>query len=166
MKKHFIYSLTCDGLVFYIGKTKDIKNRFYLHRKSAKFKRNYKERYINRILSENKSFEIDIIEEVEDGLENFREIYWISEYRKMGYNLCNTSNGGDGGDHWTGKTHSDETKKKLSAIRYKQIEEGMIFRLNGEKNGRSKLTDDKVIEMRKLCFQYGSMLSALQENDK
>jgi DNA invertase Pin-like site-specific DNA recombinase len=88
------------------------------------------------------------------------EIYWISEYKKLGHDLCNTTIGGEGGDTWSGRKHSDETKNKLRQIRYKQIEDGKIFPVKGESNGRSKLTAEQVIEMRKLRengFSYGKL---------
>jgi hypothetical protein len=160
MEKYFIYTLTFEGKVFYIGKTKNLKNRLKEHKKSSRLKRTYKERFISQILSENKDFEIIVIDEVDIGTENYWEIYWISEYKKLGHNLYNTSIGGDGGDTWSGRKHSDETKNKLRKIRYQQIENGMIFKVKGENNGRSKLTAEQVIEMRKLRedgFSYGKL---------
>ena len=150
MEQQYIYTLDYDGIIFYIGKTKNIKNRFNSHKKSSKLKRNYKERFINKLLNESKEIHISILDIVEKETVNFWEKYWIEQFRQWGFKLTNTTTGGDGGDYWSGKKHSEETKKKLSDIRYKQIEKGMVYRLNGESNGRSKLTEEQVIEMRKL----------------
>lgn len=150
MKKYYIYKLSHNDVVFYIGKTSDINRRLLEHLKEAKKQRNYKERHINKLLNDNKDIQISIIEEVDNGLEDDREKYWISHFKNIGVHIYNTSEGGEGGDNWSGKTHSIETKKKLSKIRYQQIEKGMIYKQIGEKNGRSKLTSDKVLEIRRL----------------
>lgn len=158
--KQYIYTLDYDDNIFYIGKTKNISNRFYVHKNSAKLKRSYKERFINKLLKESKEINISILDIVDEESVNYWETYWIEQFRQWGFNLTNTTSGGDGGDYWSGKTHSDKTKEKLSKIRYEQIERGMIYPLPGESNGRSKLTDDMVVEMRKLKedgYSYGKL---------
>lgn len=160
MNKYYIYKLSCDGEIFYIGKTSNIDRRLSEHIKESKKKRNYKERHISKLLGENKEIIISIIDEVERGTEDHWEKYWISEFKSRGANLCNMSIGGDGGDLWSGKKHSQETKNKLSEIRYKQIKEGKIYRNLGESNGMCKLSCDDVLEIRRLrdCgYSYGKL---------
>lgn len=155
MKKYYIYGLEYENVIFYIGKTNNLKIRLSKHKSTAKLQRTHKENYINKILKEGKDFEIKVIEIVDNGDENNREIYWISYYKSLGYKLYNATSGGEGGDFWTGKKHTNETKEKLRKIAYKKINEGKIPKpLNGEKNGRSKLTEKEVIELRKLR-EYG-----------
>jgi len=51
------------------------------------------------------------------------EIYWIAQFRAWGFNLVNTTSGGEGvhflngHNPWKGRRHSEETKKKLSSIK-------------------------------------------------
>ncbi len=161
MKKYYIYGLEYDGVIFYIGKTNDLKTRLCKHKSSAKLQRTYKENYINKLIIENKDFKIKIIETVENSKEDEREIYWISYYKSIGHKLCNSTSGGEGGDYWTGRKHSEETKEKLRQIAYKKISEGNgIKTYLGSKNGRSKLTEENVIELRKLReegLSYGQL---------
>lgn len=159
MNKYYIYTLSCNGEVFYVGKTTNIERRLAEHIKESKKKRNHKERRIDILLSENKEVIISIIDEVEKGTEDHWEKYWISEYKNNGINLCNMS-GGNVGDLWSGKKHSDKTKNKLSEIRYKQIKDGKIYRNFGESNGMSKLSSNDVLEIRRLrnCgYSYGKL---------
>jgi predicted DNA-binding protein (UPF0251 family) len=155
MKKYYIYALEYADKIFYIGKTNNLKTRLSKHKSTAKLQRTHKENYINKLLIEGKNIEIKIIETIENGNEDEREIYWISYYKSIGYKLYNGTSGGEGGDFWSGKKHTEETKKKLREIAYKKIEEGKGLKLfNGEKNGRSKLTEKEVIELRELR-EYG-----------
>ena len=150
MKKYFIYGLVCDNNTFYIGKTKNIRERYLSHLKTAKLKRSYKERHINKLLLESKSISIEIIDEVDFGTEDYWEKYWISKFKEDGVKLYNTSDGGEGGDNWSGRNHKQETKDKLREIRFQKVKEGVICRSIGESNGRSKLNESDVIEIRNL----------------
>lgn len=94
---YVLYS-TKDFLIRYIGITsKSLKERLYYHIKDSKYKRTYKEKWINKSLSEN--FEIRIktikkfntLEELKKG-----EIELIKILRSKNYNLTNTTSGGDG----------------------------------------------------------------------
>lgn len=146
----YIYTLDYDGIIFYIGKTMNITKRLYKHKSSSKLKRNYKERFINKLLEQSIEINISVLDIVDDESVDYWEIYWIEQFKQWGFSLKNTTSGGDGGDYWSGKNHSNITREKLSKIRYEQLENGMIYPLPGESNGRSKLTNEKVIEMRKL----------------
>lgn len=157
---YYIYTLECDDNIFYIGKTKNINKRLYVHKSSSKLKRSYKERFINKLLLQSKEIKLSILDTVEEDLVDFFEIYWIEQFRQWGFELCNTTSGGEGGDYWSGKNHSIETKRKLSLIRNEQIKKGMLYPLPGELNGRSKLTTSQVIEMRFLRengYSYGQL---------
>ena len=148
--EQYIYTLDYNGNIFYIGKTKNITKRLYKHKNSSKLKRNYKERFINKLLEESKDISISILDIVDEESVNYWEKYWIEQFKQWGFYLTNTTSGGDGGDYWSGKKHSNITREKLSKIRYDQVENGIIYPLPGESNGRSKLTNEKVIEMREL----------------
>lgn len=151
MKKYYIYTLDNDGIIFYIGKTSDTTTRLRKHKSESKFKRTHKEKYINKLIRESKEVNLSILDIVDEESVNYWETYWIEQFKQWGFNLTNATTGGEGGDYWSGRKHSKETRDKLSKIRYEQIEMGMIYPpCKGEDNGRSKLTDEMVIEMRKL----------------
>jgi hypothetical protein len=148
--KYYIYTLEYEGIPFYVGKTIKLNERFNKHIFESKLKRTYKEKFINKIIMKNQTIFISILDEVEIGTENYFEKYWIEQLKQWGFKLTNATSGGEGGDYWSGKTHTQNTKNKLSKIRYEQIKKGKIHPMPGELNGRSKLTNDQVIEIRKL----------------
>jgi len=149
--KYYIYTLEYDRKIFYVGKTIDIKKRYSKHVSESIKKRTHKEKYIYSILNKGEKFDITILDEVDFGLENEMEIYWISQLRAWGFNLLNYNKGGEGGDNWTGRKHSQDTKEKLSKIMLDRISKGQKLQsLKGEENGRSKLTSKEVLELRKL----------------
>jgi hypothetical protein len=102
-----IYVLEKNSIPFYIGKTSSSKSRFNSH------KRDY-------------DCEIFIIDEVDDW--KFWEKHYISLFKSWGFKLENKNNGGGGpttikfneqrnqklSKSNTGKTHSEETKLKMS----------------------------------------------------
>jgi hypothetical protein len=150
--KYYIYTLEHKSIVFYIGKTIDLKTRLRKHISESKLKRTYKENFINKIILNNGTIDINIIDIVELGSEDYWEIYWIEQFKQWGFKLCNGTIGGEGGDNWSGRKHSEETKEKIRINRRKQIKDGLIslIPLPGEFNGRSKLKNEQVIEIRKL----------------
>lgn len=83
----------------YIGKTSGtLKRRLGAHISATKRKnkKNILQAWIQSILNKNLKPLIEIIEECDDIKLNLREIYWISYYRNLNYNLKNINNGGDG----------------------------------------------------------------------
>lgn len=150
MNKYYIYTLEYKDKIFYVGKTIDTNKRLYKHKKESINKRTIKEKYINKILSNGNDISINIIDEVDIGTEDFWEIFWIQQFKIWGFKLYNGTSGGEGGDYWSGRKHSDETKIKLSRIRREQIERGMIYRNIGESNGKSKLKKEEVLQIRDL----------------
>lgn len=160
MKKYFIYSLDYNNKPFYIGKTINLSTRLRKHKSESKLKRTHKEKFINKIISNGETITISIIDEVEFGSENYWEEFWISQFKHWNIKIYNSTSGGEGGDYWSGKNHSIETKRKLSLIRNEQIKKGMLYPLPGESNGRSKLTTTQVVEMRRLRndgYSYGQL---------
>ena len=61
------------------------------------------------------NFKKEILEVCDLALLGEREKYWISKYnstdRSIGYNM---TNGGIGGDTWTGRVHNEESKRKIA----------------------------------------------------
>lgn len=89
MKKYYIYTLSIDGLIFYIGKTTNLNKRLA----------NHKQTYGNNILLE-----------VLDKTDNWRwcEMFWIEQFRCWGFNLKNKNKGGGGNDYL-----NDDIKQRI-----------------------------------------------------
>lgn len=131
-----IYSLT-DPITFqirYIGKTKgELEFRLNSHLKEkAKCHRFY---WIQKLLKINQKPIIELIDVVPESEWQFWEKYWISQIKTWGFNLTNSTDGGDGLDGFkhsketieklrlinTGKKHSEETKTKLKNRKVSKI---------------------------------------------
>ena len=97
----FIYSLSSSAEpdnIRYIGKAKNLKDR--LRRHLGKYylnsEINHKNNWIKSELSKGNTILIREIESVNE--ENWieREIYWIEQYKQLGFKLVNTTEGGEG----------------------------------------------------------------------
>lgn len=89
MKTYYIYTLSKNNLVFYIGKTLNLDKRLA----------NHKITYGNNIL-------LEVLEETQDW--KFIEKFWIEQFRQWGFGLKNKNKGGGGRDFQT-----DEIKFKI-----------------------------------------------------
>lgn len=122
MKQHpettFIYALSHPdtGDVFYIGKSDDPKKRLRHHiSESRTGDKNYARiRYIRALLNEGKKPILTVIQEVPFDQWEYFEKHYIAVFRTLGIDLVNSTKGGGVYPSWTGKHHSDETKKKMS----------------------------------------------------
>jgi len=93
--KYFIYYLhKGDNIPFYVGKTKNLKNRISGHR--IKYG-------LDTIIEE--------LEAVSQEDTNIKEEYWINQFKSWGFKLANRNKGGGGLE-----CHTDETKSKISKI--------------------------------------------------
>ena len=117
-----VYKITClVNNKIYIGKTtKTIEIRWKYHCYNKK-KNYYLYNAIRKYGKEN--FKIEILCYCYNEIElNFKEVELIAKYdcrnREVGYNILPGGEGfGGGANHpWFGKTHSDETKQKLSEL--------------------------------------------------
>lgn len=95
-----IYTLSDpdSGMIRYVGKTIMSLNRRlsnHLSLQSLKDK-NHKNYWIKKLIKEDKKPIIELLERVE--LVNWEEseIYWISQIKSWGFNLTNSTNGGNG----------------------------------------------------------------------
>lgn len=108
-----IYFLkAADGYPRYVGKTiYSLDNRLARHIKEARREKHHRAYWINKCVSLGDKIEAVLIEEVEgDGSE--REQFWISEYRRLGHDLVNSTNGGEG---ILGMVFTEESRAKMSA---------------------------------------------------
>jgi len=116
MRKQYIYTLTdpISNIVRYVGKSNNPKDRLRRHLSESNLVESWtnKNKWLLHLKNNNRLPILDIIDEGHDDNIDSLEIKWISYYRNLGLDLSNMTDGGDGYD-WTGKKHSEETKKKL-----------------------------------------------------
>jgi group I intron endonuclease len=116
----YIYTLSDENKIRYIGKTKSINKRYSEHINQSKNKKTYKEKWVNSTLLNGGKIIIEILDVCDDKDANEVEMYWISQFKVWGFKLVNLTNGGDGGSPMLGKKHSSETKFKMSETAKKQ----------------------------------------------
>lgn len=97
----FIYTLSSSenpNNIRYVGKTKNLKDRirrhigkYYLNSEDS-----YKNRWIKSELLKGNEILIEELEIVDDSNWIEREKYWIEQLRQWGFNLVNTTEGGEG----------------------------------------------------------------------
>lgn len=104
----------------YIGKSKNIDNRWSQHKSTARLGKGTKNHLYNAIRKYGiENFELSIIEEISleeyDNISSEREIYWIKYYNAYSDpNNYNETKGGEGGVGWK---PSQEWKDKMSQIK-------------------------------------------------
>lgn len=161
MKTTFIYSLSDSTGVRYIGKSNDPIARLKNHIKESRRRNKYrKDSWIKSLLNSGNLPILNIIEEIEVEDWKSREAYWINFYKDQGCRLVNGTEGGEGSDGFKGKTHSPETRRRISEVsKYSS-------RLSGEKVHWAVFKNQDVIEIRheydngnmnvkQLCEKYG-----------
>ncbi|QIW89883.1 homing endonuclease [Bacillus phage Izhevsk] len=147
----------------YIGKTKNLSYRKYTHKCQAltRDSNTYFHKAIRKYGWEN--FKWEVIDETETDEElNEKESYWIEKYNSniqtVGYNM---SNGGEGNaligelNPMYGKSHSDETKRKMSEkmkgkTHSSEAKKKIGEAKQGENHPLSVLTEDDVREIKKM----------------
>lgn len=95
--KTYIYTLSCPetGDVRYVGKSNDPKSRFRKHLKMVD-NNQLKNHWISKLISNDLIPILTIIDEVDINQWKEKEKFYISKYRTLGFDLFNTSCGGDG----------------------------------------------------------------------
>jgi len=116
----FIYVLKCPITleIKYVGKADNVNKRLRNHiNRARRGEVGWKNNWIRQLLKQNLEPIIEILKEVPKNNWQEYEIKYIAEFRKLGYNLTNSTDGGEGNlgnKYWLGKNHSGETKKKCS----------------------------------------------------
>ena len=117
----FIYSLEFpEGNVRYIGKTKDIKKRYRGHIDKVNTHVSHKNSWIKSLLSKGEVPIMNIVDTVPDKEWQFWEEHYIWLYRSFGFDLTNSTFGGDGASNL-----SQETKDKIRKSVLKCYENGV-----------------------------------------
>jgi group I intron endonuclease len=110
----FIYTLSDEKNIRYVGKTKHLNKRLSSHKNESKLKRTHKEKWINNVLLNGGKIIMEILEICDDDIANETEIYWIGQFKCWGFDIVNLTFGGDGSSGMLGKKHSKKTKSLLS----------------------------------------------------
>lgn len=125
----------------YVGQSVEIERRWKRHKRELndnKHGNDYLQRAWNK--HDKKNFRFEIIEICKEEELNKREMFWIAYYNsndyKYGYN--NDSGGG------VGRIRNEEIRKKIGESRQYPI---------GEDCTNSKLTKNKVVEIKKLLYE-------------
>jgi len=107
MKKIIIYGLfeaNTPEEIKYIGKTeRTIKGRLSEHKYISKFKKTYKDKWMQSIIVKGGKIDIKIIEIVNEHNWEERERFWINFYKEKGCKLTNLQIGGQFGPRGGGK---------------------------------------------------------------
>jgi hypothetical protein len=125
----YIYTLSDGYNIRYVGKTLNLKKRYTSHICESYLKRTHKEKWIQKILSNNGKIIMEILDECEETISSEIECFWIHNLKSWGFNLVNSTEGGEGSSPMKGKNHSEKTKKLMSEIAKKQ---------NGNFGGQNK----------------------------
>ena len=115
--KTYIYILQDPNTlqVRYVGKTENLKKRFYQHtnrKVQERSRRNYLSNWLLKLLISDKKPIMTAIDETESDWKSLEQ-YWIEQFKVWGFKLVNLTNGGDG---ISGYKHTEETIDKLSQI--------------------------------------------------
>ncbi len=132
MNKVKIYTLSDpdSGVIRYIGVTKKtLKARLAAHKSSAKNASKLSHK-INWFRSLSKSPVIKLIEEVPEEDMWYTEMYWISQFKHWGFNLVNTTEGGETPVTLYGKENPNYGNRYDS----NPINKGAIYQLDLEGN--------------------------------
>jgi len=165
--RFLIYSLVDprDGKTRYIGKTTCGLKRPYKHLQPAVLKRDktFKGNWLRKLAKLGLSPRVKILQQYNHSkLLNIREKYYIEKYRRLGVNLVNTTNGGDGGaligdalirmknrqkEKWLDPEY--RLKQSESHRAYAGTPEGFKQCSNGGKNGWKNATHQRYLEASK-----------------
>jgi GIY-YIG catalytic domain len=93
----FIYGLYDDSGIRYIGKTYHLEQRYREHISISRNQNNtHRSNWINKLKREDKKPQMIVLEETNDNQQEMRERTWIAFGKNIGWQLTNTSDGGDG----------------------------------------------------------------------
>ena len=107
----------------YVGKTvQSLDSRLKKHiEESNQGLKTYKCNWIRKLLKENIIPDIETIEITDENMWKEREKYWIANYKKRGYNLTNSTNGGE--DGWSQRKNKIPWNKGLTKETSKRLKE-------------------------------------------
>lgn len=135
---YFIYKLIdpITNEIRYVGKTKDIEDRYKRHMQNCYLnqydKNTHKSRWIKQLIRQGLSPIIEVIEECHKLNVNDREIFWIKSLKEQNHPLTNLSLGGEVGVDWNGRKHTTEAINKIKKSKEKYKMPVIQYTLSGE----------------------------------
>ena len=116
MELVYIYGLVENkkNILKYVGKTTDIKRRIRRHITERFLHDSHKDRWIKKLINNNETIDIIILDEVPKSDWQYWEKFYISYYKYIGCELTNSTNGGDQPPSTKGRKHTEESKLKMS----------------------------------------------------
>lgn len=152
MKLAFIYGLRCPltGLIRYVGKCDNPQKRLTVH--LADFKKNHRTNWIKSLTKQGLKPSLEIIAEVPWEGWQFWERSYIRLYRVLGFDLVNSTDGGEGCFNPTpetrakmsavqkGKKHSLETRAKIGAKAARKGKDNSNFGKTTSSEVRAKIS--------------------------
>lgn len=157
----FIYTLSIENDIRYVGKSNAPFGRLKKHLKECKLKRTKKEKWLFSLKEKGITPKLEILDEVSETDWSFYEKYWISQLKCWGFNLLNGTEGGEGSDGFRGKKHSNETKNKCkeSALKNRKLSDDDILEIRNSK-------EDRIHLMKKHNISRSTYLRVLDGNYK
>jgi hypothetical protein len=110
---NYIYTLTDprDNKIKYIGKTKNDINKRLIRHINESNSNSKKDNWIKLLKKYDLIPTVELLDIGDSKNINSLEIYWISQFIAWGFDLKNTTNGGDGG--WDNIKHTEISKEKM-----------------------------------------------------
>ena len=153
----YVLSNPITAQIRYVGQTNDINQRYRKHLTSKGNTRKHK--WVEGLRRKGLKPNIAILESCTKENVNEREIYIIKELKSLGFDLCNHTKGGEGGDTFSGRTHSEETKKKMSQSQKGKLRPDLAIR---NKKNLSKRVLQIDFNTKKVINEFESVSQASQ----
>lgn len=157
--KFFVYSLSDprNGSVKYIGITSNPKRRLEKHLSYKKI--NLKSNWIKSLLNSGVSPIMTLVDSSNTREEiNEKEKFWIVKYREWGCDLKNMTDGGDGGNTFGGRKHTQLSKDKISIAN-----KGRKRDLNYLNENKRKKVEQICPDTKKVINVFASVVEAHQK---
>jgi hypothetical protein len=117
----YIYCLLHNNEVKYVGKSDNPNQRFKEHIKKSKYKKTYKDNWINSLIESSQKPELLILDKVPFNNFGFWEDFYIDLFKSFGFKLTNMVPEGGGGNF------GDEVNKKIKEIRQVDINGSIVI---------------------------------------
>lgn len=98
MKTVFIYTLEhpVTQEIRYVGKTRNLKERFKNHCNPLHNEKSHKRNWINSLRKQKLKPVMQVLDEVPESEWQYWEIYWLQQLKCWGFDLVNHTAGGEG----------------------------------------------------------------------
>lgn len=127
------------GLVVYVGKTNNVKERFRKH--LTENNKTYKSKWVKGMRAIGLIPIFDVIDECDGDEWQDKEKFYIKLYKSFGAKLLNQCEGGMGGLPMLGKKLSQESKDKISASKVGKARPDLAARNTATKGFKIRRTD-------------------------